>query len=99
MELQLRPSLFWDVDVNSIDLEKHKALVIERITLRGRLEEFKAVLDYYGRDTVKDVLLNARYLDRVTLSFCSSLFKVPITEFRCYKLEQLYPEHLRPDSQ
>jgi hypothetical protein len=93
MELQLRPSLFWDVKVERIDLQKHRASVIERITSRGRFDEFKAMLRYYGKETVKNVLLNARYLDKVTLSFCSTIFDVPTTQFRCYKLAQLNPEH------
>jgi hypothetical protein len=93
MELQLRPALFWDVQVASIDLEKHRASVIERITSRGRLEEFRALLQYYGRETVKNSLIETRFLDKVTLAFCSALFDVPITEFRCYKLAQLNPEH------
>jgi hypothetical protein len=93
MELQLRPALFWDVQVASIDLEKHRVSVIERITSRGRLEEFRALLQYYGRETVKNSLIETRFLDKVTLAFCSALFDVPITEFRCYKLAQLNPEH------
>lgn len=93
MQLQLRPSLFWDVNVSDIDLQKHQASVIERITLRGRLDEFQAMLRYYGKETVKNALLNIRYLDKVTLYFCSAIFDVPVTEFRCYKLAQLNPAH------
>jgi len=93
MELQLRASLFWDVDVTSIDLQKHRAAVIERITSRGKLEEFQNILQFYGRETVKEVLLNARYLDKITLAFCSTIFHVPKTAFRCYKLAQSNPEH------
>lgn len=93
MLLNLRPALFWDVNVNEVDLEKHHASVIERITTRGRLEEFRAILDYYGKETVKNTLLNARHLDKRTLSYCSLFFNIPITQFRCYKLAQLNPEH------
>ena len=93
MSLTLRPSLFWDINVNTVDLEQHKAAVIERITLRGRFEEFKAILQYYGKETVKEVLLNTRYLDKRTLAYCSVIFDVPVTEFRCYKLAQSNPEH------
>jgi hypothetical protein len=92
-ELALRPSLFWDADVSKIDLRKHKAQVIERIILRGRLEEFRAMLQYYGMNTVRDVLLDARYLDKRTLSFCSTIFETPETEFRCFKLAQSNPGH------
>jgi hypothetical protein len=93
MKLQLRPALFWDVDVNSIDLQKHKAFIIERITLRGRFEEFNAILNYYGKQTVKETLIQTRYINEITLNFCSTVFDVPITEFRCFKLAQSNPGH------
>jgi len=93
MQLQLRPALFWDTDVSKIDLQKHKASVIERIVMRGRLEEFQAAMHYYGTETVKKVLLNARYLDKTTLAFCCAIFEIPVTAFRCYKIAQLNPEH------
>ena len=48
MLLTLRPSLFWDTDIQKIDLEKHKASVIERITLRGHLDEFRTMMQFYG---------------------------------------------------
>ena len=93
MELQLRQSLFWDVDVQTIDLQKHRMSVIERVTQRGRWEEFKALLAYYGKDTVQDSLLKVRYLDKKTLAFCSTFFDIPKQMFRCYKLAQSNPTH------
>lgn len=93
MNLTLRANLFWDVDVRTIDLQKHKASVIERIVTRGRWEEFKEMMQFYGKQTVKQVVLNARWLDKRTLAFCSAIFETPETEFRCYKLAQLTPGH------
>jgi hypothetical protein len=93
MGLELRPGLFWDTNIQHIDLQKHKAYVIERITSRGRWDEFKAMLQFYGPHTTKQVLIDTRWLDKRTLSFCSVIFKTPVTEFRCYKLAQLNPEH------
>jgi hypothetical protein len=93
MSLTLRPNLFWDTDVQAIDLQKHKASVIERIVTRGRWDEFQALLQFYGKPTVQEVVLNARWLDKRTLFFCSTIFKTPVTEFRCYKLAQSNPEH------
>jgi hypothetical protein len=93
MHLVLRPSLFWDVDVQCVDLQQHKASVIERIATRGRWEEFNAMLHYYGKPTVKQVLINARWLDKRTLAFCSAIFDTPIAAFRCYKLAQSNPRH------
>jgi len=93
MQFELRPTLFWDVNVEEVDLSKHRASVIERVATRGRLDEFRAMVKFYGQETVKNTLVNARHLDKRTLSYCSLIFDVPITEFRCYKLAQLNPEH------
>jgi hypothetical protein len=93
MHIQLRPSLFWDTDIKTVDLEKHKKSVIERTLMRGTKEEFDLVLQYYGWEVVKETALSARYLDKYSLAFCSVIFDVPKTEFRCYKLAQLNPGH------
>lgn len=91
--LKLRPNLFWDVDVNQLDFKKHKLSIIERISLRGQFKEFKMLLAYYGKEQVKQTLLQIRYLDKRTLTFCSTIFDTPITDFRCYKLAQSNQEH------
>lgn len=83
MELELRQALFWDLNVAVIDLQQHQASVIERITTRGRLEELRAMVAYYGQETVKNTLLQARYLDKRTLAYCSLIFDVSVTEFSC----------------
>ncbi|HLP92944.1 MAG TPA: hypothetical protein VK168_02865 [Saprospiraceae bacterium] len=38
-------------------------------------------------------MLNARWLDKATLAFCSTIFDTPESAFRCYKLAQSNPEH------
>ena len=91
--MELRPSLFWDTNVKTIDLQKNKKQVIERTIMRGLREEFDALIAFYGLDTIKETVLTARYLDKYTLAFCTTLFDTPKTEFRCYKLEQLNPSH------
>lgn len=93
MHLQLRPSLFWDTDIKTVDLEKHKKSIIERTLMRGTKDEFDLVLKYYGWETVKETALAARYLDKYSLAFCSVIFDLSKTDFRCYKLAQLNPGH------
>lgn len=93
MKMELRPSLFWDSDVSKMDLQTHQKFIIERTLMRGMKEEFDAVLTFYGWETVRQTVVNARYLDKYSLSFCSVIFEVPKTEFRCYKLAQLNPGH------
>lgn len=92
-QLILRQTLFWDVDVQTLDFSLHKVSIIERITQRGRLQEFRDLLKFYGREEVKNILLKVRYLDKKTLAFCGTIFNISKTEFRCYKLAQSNPEH------
>lgn len=91
--MELRPSLFWDADVKTIDLQKHKRQIIERTLMRGRIEEVCALFAFYGRNVIAEVMISARYIDKLTLALCSALFEKPITEFRCYKLAQSNPQH------
>ena len=91
--MELRASLFWDIDVKAIDFDRHKGSIIERIVMRGRLEEFREMVRFYGKDVIRTVVLDARYLDKYSLAFCSAIFHIPTTEFRCYKLAQSNPQH------
>ncbi len=90
-DLSLRPSLFWDIDVTKLDAQRHRQFIIERTLMRGMKEEFDLVLQFYGRDAVREAALAARYLDERTLAFCCAIFDIPKTELRCFKLAQLMP--------
>jgi ribosomal protein S8 len=83
--------LFWDVDLSQFDFEKHKSHLIHKVLEYGFIEDWRLLKRLYGLDTIKDVALNLRSLDTVTLSFLSAIFKIDKTQFRCYKHRQLYP--------
>jgi hypothetical protein len=40
--------LFWDLDVDGVDLEEHAAAVLGRVLEHGRLCDVRLVLDIYG---------------------------------------------------
>ena len=85
--------LFWDVDCSKIDFIKSKAYVIERVLSHGMLTDWYKIKDYYGLDTIREVVLNLRYLDKRSLHFCSAYFDLPIEKFRCYTHAQSNPGH------
>ncbi len=82
-DLSLSPTLFWDTDASKIGLDTHTKTIVERVILRGTWPEFKAILGYYGKAKIKEILLNLRYMDNRTVWFCSAYFNAPITKFRC----------------
>lgn len=91
--LQLPAILFWDVDAKKLDYDTKARYVIARVVMYGTLDDWKAILDYYGPDRVRDEMLKERYLDKKTLSFLSFYFEIPKTDFRCYINQQSIPQH------
>lgn len=49
----LRKILFWDTDIETIDWEKYKDAVIQRVFQRGNDQEKKEIVRFYGSDTVQ----------------------------------------------
>ena len=82
--------LFWDVDLDLFDFQKHKVHLINKVLEYGLIKDWNLIKEYYGLETIKEVSLNLRSLDAVTLSYLSVIFNIDKTEFRCYKHRQLY---------
>ena len=83
------PHLFWDVDSEKFDLEKHAVQMIQKVLEFGKIEDWELLKLYYGLEKIKNVSLNLRSLDAVTLSFVATIFKIDKKEFRLYKHIQL----------
>jgi hypothetical protein len=93
MHTLLRQSLFWDSNLEELDLQKHKRKIIVRVLERGTLQDWQAIKEFYGKDTIRDEVLQARSLDKYVLAFCSAYFDVPKEDFRCYSLIQYQKKH------
>jgi hypothetical protein len=87
-KLNFSSNLFWDTDESTLNPETNARFIIERVLSRGRLSDWVALNQLYNVDRLKQEVLKIRYLDTVTLSFCSSFFNVPKSKFRCYKQPQ-----------
>ncbi len=85
--LQLSKTLFWDTDITKIDYEKNARHIIERVLMRGMLTDWFEIKKYYGTERIKNEIIKIRYLDKVTLNFCSKYFKIQKKQFKCYNTE------------
>jgi hypothetical protein len=72
--------LFWDSDINSISLKKHKRFVIERVIVRGTREDFQKLLTIYTKKEISFALRMSVELDQKSRNFCSQYFNIPIEE-------------------
>ncbi|MBL7795165.1 MAG: hypothetical protein JNJ90_01570 [Saprospiraceae bacterium] len=86
-DIQLTPAIFWDTKFAEIDLDKNAPYVIDRVLHYGTWADWKRILGYYGKEKIKTVALNLRYMDKRVLAYCSVFFDVPKEMFRCYNTE------------
>ena len=80
----LSEHLFWDVNVNEIDIKQHARFITERIVTRGNLNDFRLLLKIYPVKIIIKNIIEIRSLDKKTISFLSLYFNVSKNQFRCY---------------
>ncbi len=76
-------SLFWDVNIDSLDIEVHSRFIVERVVSRGNMQDWDLLKKMYGKRKIKDEVLQIRYLDKKTISFLSVYFNTEKSNFRC----------------
>lgn len=52
----IRKVLFWDTDFEKIDWIKNRKAVIKRIFERGTQKEINEIIQFYGKNTVREEL-------------------------------------------
>lgn len=81
---------FWEVDVDRMDLEKHKNYVIERVLDWGKTDDVKWLLARYGKEGIKEALRQRRGLSRSTAVFWADMLDLDKRkEVACLKKEEL----------
>lgn len=76
METLQKRSLFWDVDPKMMNPERHRRFIVERILVRGDVEDVRWAQKFYGSDALKEILLEAKTIDPKSLSFWCSYFNL-----------------------
>jgi hypothetical protein len=90
---KLSNRLFWDVNPQSLDLEKDIALIISRVVERGTLEEWKVIVEAYGLSRIVEVAKEIRSLDIMAANFLAQISDTPINQFKCYNFKQSSQVH------
>ena len=90
---QFHRRIFWDVDFDKLDYDKRANFVIERVFDRGDVEDIRQCRRYYGDEKISDALTNAKWLMKETVYLAMAILKNDLTDYRCYRLAQLNPQH------
>ena len=72
---------FWDVDFNSIDVQKNKFFIIKRILENGDERAVKWMFKRYDIDDIKKAILNFRGYDKKTVNFWSVVLDLKVKRF------------------
>jgi hypothetical protein len=72
-------TLFWDVNINELDLSDNKNFIIERVLVRGGMKDMKKITALYSQSELINAIKKSRGLDEVTHNFCANYFNIPKT--------------------
>ncbi|MBD3321855.1 MAG: hypothetical protein GF350_12235 [Chitinivibrionales bacterium] len=86
----LRP-FFWDVDITTLDIVKHRRFIIERLLMFGRPEQVKWVLEHYSREEIVETIKKSKAINRKTASYWSIHFDIPREEIVCFNRQLMQP--------
>ena len=73
-------SLFWDADLSKTDIQRNKSYIIQRVLVRGGMEDVKKIMKLYSKADIIEAIKKSRELDKVTHNFCMNYFKIPKEE-------------------
>lgn len=81
---KLSPVLFWDIDRDQFDPEKHSAQLIQHVLECGELDDWRMVRDYYGLDRIATDCKGLRSLSPEALAFVCTMTDTKKEDYRCY---------------
>lgn len=87
------PALFWDVDRESLDVEKSRALIVQRVLERGHDSDWELLKACYTVQGIIDTAKKLRSLEPTALAFASCIGNAKKEDFRCCTWKQSTPTH------
>lgn len=87
------PHLFWDVNPESLDMEKHKKYIIGRTLDYGLIDDWRFIKAHYGIKAIAHVATEIKDLSPKSRALVSNLSGIPKEKFRCYITRQSTPQH------
>jgi len=66
---QVRKTLLWEYDLDQLNWDEMRTLVVQRVVERGRMDDFYAILNRYGVTGVQEAIKQIAYLNSKDLAF------------------------------
>ncbi len=93
---KLNPGLLWDYDINQLQPQMYRRLMVTRVIQMGRLEDFYAAFDMFGgiEGFVRIAQNEVSGLTDKELNFICCAFDLKKEQTQCYRKAQLRQAHL-----
>ena len=88
---RLSPHLFWDIDLDDLDIDIHAPQIVQRVLEYGEIDDWRYIRDYYGLPRIAAICMQLRTLRPEALSFVCCMTGTKKTDYRCYLYTQLRP--------
>ena len=87
----LSKTAFWDVNFDSLDIEKNASFIMEKVFNYGLWADQVAIMKYYGDDRIKQEVVKGAYFKKKVLRFLCVIFDLQPSDFICYIRRQAHP--------
>lgn len=85
--------VFWDVDFESLDYDKDRLFIIDKVMNYGLWDDFVATVKYYGKEVIRKEIVKSPYLKKDVLNFLCFYLGLQPSDFECYTRRQLQEPH------
>ncbi|PJC73546.1 MAG: hypothetical protein CO013_06515, partial [Syntrophobacterales bacterium CG_4_8_14_3_um_filter_58_8] len=85
--LEARRDLFWDK--GSLDPDRDRYVIAERILEFGTEENADAITRFYGDEFIRKVIRESANLSPKTVNYFAMMFDIPREESRCFSAERI----------
>ncbi len=91
LDLHLLSPLLWDVELASLDAERHAGFLIRRALERGTWAEWRMIRAHYGDERIRQEVAAMTRLEPKALAYVAALLDQPLESFPCFATTRSQP--------
>ena len=85
--------LFWDIDINKLEIKKDKHLFVERVFTYGKENDERLLFNLYDAAEIKKIVKKSRNLNLNTILYLSAILNIPKEKFKCLSQKQFHQNY------
>lgn len=83
-EKNILAPVFWDIDINNLDMDNHERYTIERILQFGAIEHIKWLFENFSDKKIIEVVKKSKIIDKRTANYWSYYYEINKDEILCF---------------